>query len=786
MAARRIKDVRKAAAMPLKKAVSLCTGASFWLTKSFKKYDVPALRMSDGPHGIRRQDRGGGFGMLGVQPSRPATCFPSAVTLAASWDDSLLADVGKAIGEEARGHGVGVVLGPGVNIKRSPLCGRNFEYYSEDPYLSGKLAAAYIRGVQSTGVAACLKHFAANSQERDRFLSDSVVDERTLREIYLTAFELAVREGHPKSVMCAYNKLNGVYCSDDRRLLTDILRGEWGFDGLVVTDWGAMHNRVAAFRAGCDLNMPGGSRYGERDAVRAVKSGKLDKKYIERSAARVAELARSAREALHRVNVYDITSHHALARRAACEGAVLLKNEDGLLPLKAGTKLAVIGHMARRSRYQGSGSSHVNPAQLTHPIDNLPFIIYADGCDSEGRTTEEQLAAARTAAQSAEAAVVFAGLPESFESEGFDRENMRLPDGVNALISAVAEANANTCVVLYAGSAVECPWADEVRAILYMGLPGEAGGEAAADIIYGRAEPGGRLAESWPYRYEDVPSAEIYDATRDALYMEGVYVGYRYYASAGVKVRWPFGHGLSLTSWEYSDLSVSRAGVEFTVTNTGKLPGSEVAQLYVEPPECGIHRPRLELQGYARVTLGPGESRRVSIPLSERSFAVWYDGWKVCSGEYVIHVGSSSEDIRLSGSVRIEGVTLPTPASQPGSWYETLQGRPDMVSWERTLGHAYTPKHDEVFDMDSTPYEMRTASKLMRFVYNGMHFVLGLGFGKDRDNRPEYRMMISSSAMAPLRMLEINGGIPHWLLNAALKCANRALSLHNKRIKVKI
>lgn len=766
---------RKEKALPLKKAVSLCTGADFWTTKRFDKYGVPALRMADGPHGLRVQDHGGGFGMLGVAPSRPATCFPTAVTLAASWDAELLEAVGRAIGEEALGYGVGLVLGPGANIKRSPLCGRNFEYYSEDPYLSGKLAAAFIRGVQGTGVGACLKHFAANSQERDRLISDSVLDERTLREIYLTAFETAVREGRPASVMCAYNKLNGVYCSDNRRLLTEILRDEWGFDGMVVTDWGAMHDRVKAFEAGCDLDMPGGHSYGERETRRAVKTGVLAREYVDKSAARVKRLAEGAKKALSGMHIYDLTAHHELAMKAACEGAVLLKNEGGLLPLKPGTRMALIGDMARRMRYQGSGSSHINPANLSEPVDNLPFTLYARGCDADGNTDGELLSGAAAAARDAEVAVVVAGLPDSYESEGFDRADMRLPKGVDRLIETVAAANEDTCVVLLCGSPVECPWEDKVRAVLYMGLPGEAGGETVRELLYGYAEPGGRLAESWPVSYSDSPASDIYAAGRDALYEEGVYVGYRYYETAGVSVRWPFGHGLSLTGFEYKDLRVSSDSAAVTVKNTGGRPGSEVVQLYIRPPRSQIHRPALELKGFKKVRLAPGESCDVSFALDRRSFALWQDGWRVPGGEYTVCVGASSEDIRLTATLDIAGDEgLAAPAYQRGSWYESLSGKPDRASWEAMLGRRYVPYVPEKgsYSMNNTPWEMRGRSALMRLVCFGISFALGFGYGRDRDRNPAYRMMLSSSAMAPMRTLQINGRVPGWLLRTALTVAN--------------
>ena len=587
--------------MTLEDKIALCSGENFWETKEYEKYGIPSLFMCDGPHGLRKQEDVAD--MLGVNESRKATCFPAEVTTAGSWDPELLAEIGAAIGEEAKEQGVGLVLGPGANLKRNPLCGRNFEYFSEDPYLAGKLAAGFIRGAEAQGISTSLKHFAVNSQEKSRFTSNSVLDDRTLRELYLTAFEIAVKEGKPSTVMCAYPKLNGVHCSDNKVLLTDILRTEWGFGGMVVTDWGAMNDRIAGFRAGCDLNMPGGSDYMEKEVLQAVKNGTLPVSCIDNSARRVLELVFRATETLREKAACDYEAHHALAKRAAAEGAVLLKNEGGILPLKQGAKIAVIGAMAKNLRYQGAGSSHINPTGLSQPLDFLPDAVYAPGCDDRGDTTDALLDEARAAAQQAEVAVIFAGLPDRYESEGFDRDGMKLPVGHLRMIEAVVSANPNTVVVLLCGSAVECPWADEVKAVLYMGLPGQAGGEAVADLLYGRVNPSGKLAESWPFTYEDVPSSEIYGKTADALYQEGVYVGYRYYDKAGVPVRWPFGYGLSYTTFAYSDLTVDGNAVSVAVKNTGSYAGAEVVQLSVKAPQDGLHRPIRELKGFQKIFL---------------------------------------------------------------------------------------------------------------------------------------------------------------------------------------
>ena len=747
--------------------IALCSGENFWETKKFEKYGIPSLFMCDGPHGLRKQENAAD--MLGVNASRPATCFPAEVTAADSWDPALLADIGAAIGEEARQQGVGLVLGPGANLKRNPLCGRNFEYLSEDPYLAGKLAAGYIRGMEATGVSSSLKHLAVNSQEKSRFTSDSVLDARTLRELYLTAFEIAVREGKPATVMCAYPKLNGVHCSYSKALMTDILRTEWGFDGTVVTDWGAMNDRIAGFRAGCDLSMPGGSDYMEKETLQAVKDGTLPESCVDDSARRMLKLVQRAAETLRGEAACDYEAHHALARRAAIEGAVLLKNEDGILPLNENASVAVIGAMAKSLRYQGAGSSHINPTKLSQPLDFMPGAVYAPGCDERGDTTDALLAEAQAAARQAETAVVFAGLPGRCESEGFDRDDMKMPAGHLRMIETVAAANPNTVVVLLCGSAVECPWADSVKAVLYMGLPGQAGGEAAAELLYGRANPGGKLAESWPYTYEDVPSSEIYGKTVDALYQEGIYVGYRYYDKARVPVRWPFGHGLSYTEFAYSDLTVDGDTVSVTVRNTGKRAGAEVAQLYLEAPQDGLHRPLRELKGFQKVFLQPGESRTVRFALTERSFAVWQDGWKIPAGTYAVCIGGLRAEIKKSGEV------LPVPAWQSGSWYARCTGKPDRAGWETMLGHAYTPPELKKgsFTMENTVMEMKDHSLIMKIMFKATERVIAKGFGGKADyENPEFRMLINSSAGSPLRSMMISGGMKGGLLPGMLEMAN--------------
>ncbi len=747
--------------------IALCSGENFWETKKYEKYGIPSLFMCDGPHGLRKQENVAD--MLGVNESRKATCFPAEVTTAGSWDPELLTAIGSAIGQEAREQGVGLVLGPGANLKRNPLCGRNFEYFSEDPYLAGKLAAGFIRGAEAQGIGSSLKHFAANSQELSRFTSDSVLDDRTLRELYLTAFEIAVKEGKPSTVMCAYPKLNGVHCSDNKALLTDILRTEWGFSGLVVTDWGAMNDRIEGFRAGCDLNMPGGSDYMEKEVLQAVKDGTLPERCIDDSARRVLKLVFRAAQTLKEKTDCDYEAHHALAKRAAVEGAVLLKNEGGILPLKRDAKIAVIGAMAKSIRYQGSGSSHINPTKLSQPLDFLPDALYAPGCDDRGDTTESLLAEAKKAAQQAEIAVIFAGLPDRYESEGFDRADMKMPDGQLRMIDAVTAANPNTVVILLCGSAVECPWADRVKGILYMGLPGQAGGEAVADLLCGRANPSGKLAESWPLSYADVPSSEIYGKTDDALYEEGLYVGYRYYEKSGVAIRWPFGFGLSYTTFAYSDLTVDGNAVSVAVKNTGSFAGAEVVQLSVKTPQDGLHRPIRELKGFQKIFLEPGQRQTVTFSLTDRSFAVWQDGWKIPAGKYTVCIGG------LTASIEKSGETLPVPAWQKGSFYESCTGKPNQADWEAMLGRTYAPPvlKKGSFTMDNTVMEMKDYSLIMKIMFKAVEATIAKGFGGKKDyENPEFRMLMNSSAGSPLRSMQISGGMKGGVLPGMLEMAN--------------
>lgn len=758
--------------MSLQEKIAFCTGADFWHTKELPRLGIPGIKMSDGPHGLRCQE--GEADMIGVNKSLPATCFPTAVTAGATWNRELYAAEGEAIGKEALAAGVSVVLGPGCNIKRNPLGGRNFEYISEDPYQAGKMAAAFIRGQQSTGVASSLKHFAANSQEYKRMNGDSQMDERTLREIYLAAFEIAVKEGRPGTVMCAYNKINGVHCSDSKELLTGILRTEWDFDGMVVTDWGALNDRVKGFQAGCDLNMPGGSRFMERATMEAVRNGTLSEADIDASVERILRLVERAQQAT--VSPVDWEAHHTLAQTVAEQGAVLLKNEERILPL-ASSDLVLIGHMAKELRYQGTGSSHINPTKLVNLTDAMPDIPYVACCDAQGNVTENALREAAQEARIHKIAIVVAGLPEIYESEAFDREHMGLPEGCNRMIEAVAAANPNTVVVLLGGSAMELPWADKVKAILYMGLPGQAGGQAIANLLTGKVNPSGKLTETWPMTYEDVICKDTF-GKRNVEYREGIYVGYRYYDKAGREVRYPFGHGLSYTTFTYSDLKVDGRTVSVRITNSGAVKGAEVVQLYIAPPKDGLFRPEKELKGFDRVELEPGEGKTVTFALDDRSFALWNDGWKVPGGTYGVWVGSSSRDIRLKEEIEVAGERFPAPSWQAGSWYETLKGEPRRDEWESLMGHPVEmlpePKKGS-FTMDNSCMEMKESSFIMKLQYKVTENIIAKDFGGKKDlSDPAYRMTLTCATDCPMRAVIINssGSMSDCMAAGLLHMAN--------------
>jgi beta-glucosidase len=760
-------------AMTLADQVRLGAGASFWTTRAVPAAGIPSITLTDGPHGLRGQD--GDEDHLGLGTSRAATCFPTAGALASSWDVDLLAEVGAAIGLEAVDQGVHVVLGPGVNMKRNPLCGRNFEYFSEDPYLAGKLAAAWIRGVQSTGTGTSLKHFALNNQELKRMTTDVRVDERALHEYYLPAFEIAVTEGDPATVMCAYNRVEGEWCSDNRRLLTGILRESWGFRGAVVTDWGAMHDRVAAYLAGTDLEMPGNRGASDAEVFAAIRGGRLPAAVVGASAARVAALvARTTnRDVTVPDDVYD--RHHELAERAATAGAVLLKNDGGALPLAPGGRVAVLGALAATPRFQGSGSSQVNPTRVVSLCDGVAefaTVDHAPGYRIADEPDDELLAEAVRLAEGADRVIVCVGLTEIFESEGFDREHLRIPANQVALLDALAHLAGRVVLVVVGGSAIEMPWERSGRAILHLQLAGQAGGAAAAGLLFGAANPCGRLAETYPISYADVASSGYYDVDPDqAPYLESMYCGYRWFDTAGLDVRYPFGHGLSYTTFGYSDLRITRSGehdvtVTLTVTNTGGHDGAEIVQAYVVPRTEGFHRPEQELKAFAKIGLAAGEAGRVTFTLDRRSFAVFDPDageWMVEAGAYQIAVGASSRDIRLRGTVELTGA--PARRQAVAGWYHRPSGPPTLADF-RTVHEPFPPlpaPRRGTFDLNSSLVEMKDESLAVRIMLRIAERIVARDAGGKVDyDDVRFKMLMLSAAGLPMRAMVrmSNGAMP--------------------------
>ena len=668
--------------LTLEEKCALLSGQTTFGSRALPKRGIPAIQCSDGPHGLRKQ--AGDADHLGIAGSMPATCFPTAAAMANSWDTALGEEIGAALGEEAAGQGVSVLLGPGLNMKRDPLCGRNFEYFSEDPYLAGKMAAAYIRGIQSKGVAACPKHFAVNSQETRRMASDSVLDERTLREIYLTGFEIAVKEGKPQAIMSSYNLVNGVYANENAHLLQDILRGSWGFDGAVITDWGGSNDHALGVKNGSTLEMPAPGLGPARELIRALKDGKITEADIDARAAELLRLIDETYEAAAAKPAYDEDAHHALARKAAGECVVLLKNENDILPLAAGTSVALIGDFAETPRYQGAGSSVVNPTR----VDSLKEKIrdsglscagFARGFERLGGKNDALRNEAVALAEKADVVLLCMGLGEANETEGAERLHMRVEENQIELLNAVAAVNENVVVLFFSGSTVETPWLDRTKAFVYAGLGGQAGAGALLDVLEGKINPAGKLTETWPMEYADTPVQEYPSTGKTSEYREGPFIGYRYYGTAGVPVRFPFGFGLSYTQFEYSGLRIDETGACFTVANTGGRSGTEIAQLYVSKKQPEVFRPKRELKGFVRVELAAGESREVFIPFDGKTFRYWNvktNTWEEEAGDYAIEIGASSEDIRLAGELECVGTDAPAPY-EPGSLggYETGQIR---------------------------------------------------------------------------------------------------------------
>ena len=701
--------------LSLEQKCALLSGGTVFTTRALPGKGIPAITLSDGPNGVRKQ--AGAADHLGLNPSVPATCFPTSATVANSWDPALGEAVGAAMGEEAAAQGVSVLLGPGLNIKRSPLCGRNFEYFSEDPYLSGKMAAAYVRGIQKNGIAACPKHFAVNSQELRRMASDSIVDERTLREIYLTGFEMVVKEAQPKTIMSAYNLINGTYANENAHLLMDILRRDWGFDGAVVTDWGGSNDHALGVKNGSTLEMPAPGGDAVRELMKAVQTGKITEADVDARLEELLELVFTTKAAVDAApGKFDADAHHALARRAAAQSIVLLKNETGLLPLAKGEKVAVIGDFAETPRYQGAGSSAVNSIKVDSFLDclaesGLNSIGYAKGFDRQGKPDEALKAEAVLLAKNADVVLLCMGLDEIKESEGIDRADMKLAENQLELLAAVAAANPNVVVLLSAGSSLESGWVKDCKALVYGCLGGQAGAGALVEVLTGAQNPCGKLAETWARSYADTPARENFGGDGPTVeYREGLYVGYRYYDTAGVPTAFPFGYGLSYTSFAYSDLKADETGVTLTVTNTGSCAGAEVVQLYVAKPDAKVFRPVKELKGFTKVQLEAGESKTVTIALDDKAFRYWNvatDRWEVEGGSYQLLVGASSADIRLTAAVTVAGTGAPDPyAGKNLEHYRTaqVQNVPD-AEFEALLGHAI-PENKVRIDRNMTLGEM--------------------------------------------------------------------------------
>ena len=764
----------------------MLSGASEWDSRGNERAGIPSFVMSDGPHGVRRQLGAGDH--LGLGQSKPATCFPTAGTVANSWDPALAEEMGEALGKEAHDLDVNVLLGPGLNIKRNPLCGRNFEYYSEDPQVAGHMAAGLVKGIQSNGISACPKHFAVNSQELRRQASNSVIDERTMREIYLTAFEITVREAHPWTIMTSYNEVNGVYAHENKHLLQEILRDEWGFDGMVVSDWGGSNSAVDAVKAGGSLEMPSPGFTSVRELVGAVQAGTLAEADLNARAAEVAKIARLTKtEGVGRDDLLkdDIAAaHHAVARHVAENSSVLLKNSNGTLPLPAGVNVAVVGDMAKVARFQGSGSSKVNATREENLLDELTrtegvnVAGYAQGYDRQGAKNQGLIDEAVALAGKADVVVAVVGLDERSESEGLDRSTMAIPQVQNDMVDALVATGKPVVIVLIAGSPVELPWYDGVSAILYIGLSGQAGASATANALTGKVNPSGHLAETWPIQYADAPNSGWYPAIgRDAIYREGPFVGYRYYTTAGVPVRFPFGYGLSYSSFSYADLKVDDNGVEFIVTNDSDVPGATVAQLYVRGPQGGVLRPDRELKGFAKVQLDAHESKTVRIEFDRytfRHFDTESNAWHVESGEWTLMVGANVEDILLTATHEVKGDVDPKPADPALGSY--LSGKVKEVTDDEMtalFGHwVVAPGKPVTFGandpisswVDSKGFVARTVAKVLTNREKSV---------REKTGQPDLNTLFILN-MPPRAMSKMTQGmIDSAMVQAIVKIANR-------------
>lgn len=768
--------------MSLRQKADFLTGKDFWQTRDYEELGIPSVFLSDGPHGLRRQAAKADH--LGLNASIPATCFPTAATMANSWNEELGEEMGKALGDEAASLNVNVLLGPGTCMKRNPRCGRNFEYFSEDPYLAGKMAASYIRGIQLGGTSACVKHFAGNNQEERRMVTDSVMDERTLREIYLTAFEIAVKEGKTKAIMSSYNKVNGTYADESTHLIRDILRGEWGFDGVVISDWAGTNNKVASTKAGSDLEMPS-CRYGADDIVKAVESGELDIKFVDESVERILTLIEQT-TAGEKGKPLDVEAHNDIAKKCADESIVLLKN-DGILPINNEIKVAIIGDFAENPRYQGAGSSIVNPTKLGSLLDekgSVNFIGYEKGFDRYGKENLKLINKAVKLAKKADAVILCLGLDEVSEAEGLDREHIKIPQNQIELFKQVRVFSKKVILVLSCGSAVETGFSRSANAIVYGCLSGQAGAKSVMDVITGKVNPSGKLAETFPVRYEDCSSASHFPGKQMTVeYREGLFVGYRYYDTARVPVAYPFGFGLSYTAFEYSDIKADEKGVTFKIRNTGEYDGAETAQLYVGKKDGKIFRPAKELKGFKKVFIKKGETVSVTIPFDDKTFRYFNvntDKWEIEGGEYQLYIGASSADIRLEASVEKAGTTEVCPyeknklpsyysghvANVGADEFKTLLGREIPKA-----GYDFYKRNRMVIHENCTVADLRYSKRWVGRAFAGV-ISFAIAFLRKIGKRTTANTLVMGVTHQPIRGLAKFGGMSRRQMEALIMMFN--------------
>lgn len=773
--------------LTLDQKAALMTGRDFWSTVEYEELGVPSASLSDGPHGIRKQAAASDH--LGLNASIPATCYPTAATMANSWNETLGEEMGERLGTEAAIQKVNVLLGPGMNMKRNPRCGRNFEYFSEDPYLAGKMAASYVRGIQKNGVSACVKHFAANNQEERRMVLDSVVDERTLREIYLTGFEIAVKQGKPRAIMSSYNRLNGEFTNENKHLLKEILRDDWGFNGVVVTDWAGCNSRVEGAKAGNELEMPG-CKYGAADLVKAVKDGTLDESVLDENIDRLLDLILDTDKAVKAApEKFDIDEHHDFARKCAEESIVLLRNENGALPLNSTEKVALVGEFADNPRYQGAGSSVVNPTKLEKFTDCLKYggmncIGYSRGFDRFGKSKKKLIKSAVELAGKADTIIYFAGLDEVTEAEGLDRENIKIPANQLECLNALKALKKKIIVVLSCGSAVELDGFNDCDALLHAYLGGQAGAHALYNVLTGAVNPSGKLSESYPVKYEDCPSAANFPGKQMTVeYREGPYIGYRYYTTADVAVNYPFGFGLSYTTFEYSDLKVTDKGVSFVIKNTGKVDGAEVAQLYIGKPDGDVFRPVRELKGFKKVFLAAGEEKTVEIGFDEftfRYFNVRTNKWEIEGGDYSVEIGASCEDIRLKGKISQKATTevLPYDKEKLLSYYSGKVSYVQGIEFSELLGrpipypgYDFYKKNRMVIHENCTVADLRYSKGWTGRAFSGVirfaiKFLRGIG------KRTTANTLIMGVLHQPVRGIAKFGGMSRRQMEGLLKMFN--------------